>query len=117
MLLWLPVIVYMAIIFAASSIPYSPVPSDRSSGPPHAALYFGLTALLVRALANGRWSGVTAGTLVTAWIIAVTYGVTDEWHQSFVPNRFSDVGDVVANAIGAAAAGIAIGAWGIIRRL
>jgi VanZ family protein len=49
--------------------------------------------------------------------VAVTYGVTDEWHQSFVPNRQADVRDAIANAVGAFGATVVVGAWGIIRRL
>jgi VanZ family protein len=73
--------------------------------------------LLIRALAGNRWSGVSLATLTAAWLIAVGYGVTDEWHQSFVPNRHADVRDVAADAIGALAAAVAVGAWSIIRRL
>ena len=56
-------------------------------------------------------------TLTVAWVVAVAYGVTDEWHQSFVPNRQADVRDVIANAIGALVATGVVGAWSIIRRL
>jgi VanZ family protein len=115
--LWLPVIAYMAGIFLASSIPDPPTPSDVSDVSLHEAAYFGLTLLLIRACANGRWSGVTFGTLAAAWVIAVAYGVTDEWHQSFVPNRHSELRDLGSDAIGAFAATVAVGAWGIIRRL
>jgi len=115
--LWLPVLIYMAGIFVASSVPYPPIPTGLPDTSLHEASYFGLTVLIVRALAKGRWSGITKATLVAAWAIAVAYGVTDEWHQSFVPNRFAEFRDLVADAIGAAAAAIGVGAWGIIRRL
>jgi VanZ family protein len=36
--------------------------------------------------------------------------VTDEWHQSFVPERMPAVDDLVADAAGAAAAVLA-GGW------
>jgi VanZ family protein len=115
--LWLPVVAYMAGIFFVSSLsepPVSPAVSDVSL---HGASYFGLTLLLIRALARSRRSGVTVTTLAMAWTIAVAYGVTDEWHQSFVPNRHPEFRDVVADAIGALAATVVVGAWGIIRRL
>jgi VanZ family protein len=115
--LWLPVVAYMAAIFVASSLSNPPVPSDVPDVSLHEAAYFGLTLLLIRALARGRWSGVTLATLTAAWIIAVAYGVTDEWHQSFVPNRHSEMRDLGSDAIGAFAATIVVGAWGIIRRL
>jgi VanZ family protein len=115
--LWLPVILYMAGIFFASSMPDPPVPSDVPDVSLHEAAYFGLTLLLIRALSRERWSGVTLTTLAVAWVVAVAYGVTDEWHQSFVPNRHAELRDVRSDAIGAFAATVIVGAWGIIRRL
>jgi VanZ family protein len=115
--LWLPVVLYMAAIFFASSIPEPPVPSDVSDVSLHEAAYFGLTLLVIRALARGEWRGVTVATLAAAWLIAVAYGVTDEWHQSFVPNRHAELRDLGSDAIGALAATIVVGAWSIIRRL
>jgi VanZ family protein len=55
--------------------------------------------------------------LVWAWLIAVAYGATDEWHQMYVPSRTADVRDLAADAIGAFVAAIAIKAWSIIKRL
>ncbi|HSH41142.1 MAG TPA: VanZ family protein, partial [Arenicellales bacterium] len=34
--------------------------------------------------------------------LAVLYGISDEWHQSFVPGREPDVLDVLADGVGAA---------------
>ena len=116
-LLWLPVMLYMAGIFAASSLPEPPMPSDVPDVSLHGAAYFGLTLLLIRAVARGRWVGVTTRTLMVAWLIAVAYGATDEWHQSFVPNRHAEWRDLQADAIGAFAAAAAVGLWSIIRRL
>jgi VanZ family protein len=115
--LWLPVIVYMAAIFVASAIPEPPIPSGVSDVSLHEAAYFGLTLLLIRALARGSWVGVSAGALAAAWALAVAYGVSDEWHQSFVPGRFAELRDLGSDAIGAAIAVAVVGAWGIIRRL
>jgi VanZ family protein len=115
--LWLPVVAYMSAIFAASHMPEPPAPPDVSDVSLHEAAYFGLTLLLIRAFARGRWSGVTLVTLTIAWVIAVAYGASDEWHQSFVPNRHAELRDLGSDAIGAFAATIVVGAWGIIRRL
>lgn len=115
--LWTPVIVYMAGIFFASGMPNPPLPSEVPDTSVHEAAYFGLTLLLVRALSNGTWAGVTRNTLAGAWAIAVLYGLSDEFHQSFVSNRHAEFRDLGADAIGAFAAAIVAGAWGIIRRL
>jgi VanZ family protein len=107
----------MAAIFAASSLSNPPIPSDVPDFSLHEAAYAGLTLVTIRALARGRWSGVTAAVLAGAWTIAVVYGVTDEFHQSFVPNRTPELRDLRSDAIGALLAIAAVRAWGIIRRL
>jgi VanZ family protein len=107
----------MAGIFFASSLSEPPMPSNVSDVSLHSASYFGLTLLLIRALSANQWRRVSVVTLAVACALAVTYGITDEWHQSFVPNRQAHWSDVVADASGAVAAAIVVGAWGIIRRL
>ena len=106
----------MLAIFIASSISNPPLPSNVFPWL-HSAEYFGLTLLLVRALAGGTWSGVTSRTIALACVCAMAYGASDEWHQSFVANRQADLGDLFADAIGALGAAIGVWACGIIRRL
>jgi VanZ family protein len=115
--LWGPVLLCMAGIFVASSISQPPMPAGVSDVSLHAIAYFVLALLLIRALAEGRWTGVTPARVILAVIITVLYGLSDEWHQSFVPSRHADVRDVVADAIGACMAAVAVWAWSIIRRL
>jgi VanZ family protein len=62
----------------------------------------------MRAIAAAAWSGVTAGAAGRAWIVSAFYGVTDEYHQSFVAGRTSSAIDWIADAAGAAAAVVAI---------
>ncbi len=38
---------------------------------------------------------------ISAWLFCALYGVTDEWHQSFVDGRFADVLDWLADCFGA----------------
>jgi VanZ family protein len=116
-ILWMPVMAYMVAIFVVSSIPNPPVPTAVPDDSLHQAAYFGLTLLIIRALARGAWSGVTMLIIIAAWTIAVAYGVSDEWHQSFVPNRHAELRDVGSDAIGALGAAVVVAAWGIIRRL
>jgi VanZ family protein len=39
-----------------------------------------------------------------AFILTVLYAISDEWHQFYVPGRYSDVRDVMVDALGALAA-------------
>jgi len=48
-----------------------------------------------------------------AFVLAVAYACTDEWHQSFVPSREASVVDVMIDALGAA---LGLAAWIAIRR-
>jgi VanZ family protein len=66
----------------------------------HFAAYALLAALWVWALAPG----LGRGALVAAAAISLSYAVADEYHQSFVPGRDSDVLDVLSDAAGIAAA-------------
>ena len=47
-----------------------------------------------------------------ATMMAIAYGASDEWHQSFVPGRHADVWDLAADGVGAALALGVVGAWG-----
>lgn len=82
----------------------------------HGLAYALLATLAARALARGQWAGIGAGTLTGAWLVATLYGMTDEWHQSFVPGRTSDARDLLADAAGAGLALGLIRAWSIIKR-
>lgn len=115
-LLWGPVGAYMALVFFFSSQASLPGSSLTPDWIQHAVAFGGLALVVLRAVSGGRWAGVTPGAVVAAWLIATIYGITDEWHQSFVPGRMADVRDVVADAAGAA---LAVGAafwWGMIGR-
>ncbi len=115
--LWLPVALDAALIFYLSSFPRLPSPpgpfSDKHF---HFASFAVLSTLLVRALAAGRVRAVTGRIAVLAFTLATLYGVTDEFHQAFVPGRTSALDDLAADALGAATAAGLLLAWAIIRR-
>jgi VanZ family protein len=122
MLLWLPSIVYMVAIFIVSSISdVGPMPGGVSDKSLHMLSYAVLGVLLLGPLAGGGLSGVSWKRAFAAIALATLYGVSDEFHQSFVPGRSSEILDVVADAIGAASGVALVGllagarAWGILR--
>jgi VanZ family protein len=94
--LWLPVVVWAAVIFTLSSIP------SLSTGlgawdtvlrkAAHMAEFAILGALLVRAL----WRELPA------FAAGVAYAVTDEVHQHFVEGRHASALDVALDGIGVA---------------
>jgi VanZ family protein len=105
----------MALIFVLSSISAPPVLPQGVDKNVHAALFAGLAVLVVRALSGGWGRRVTFGVALASVAIATAYGVSDEFHQSFVPLRQSEAMDVLADAAGAGAAAFGLYGWDIIR--
>ena len=116
--MWGPAVLQMAVIFGFSATPdIGRLPYGISDLSGHFAGYVLLGALVVRAVAGGRWAGVTSSAAARAWLISAAYGVSDEFHQSFVRGRSPSTSDWVADAAGAAVAivAVAIGAR-LVRR-
>jgi VanZ family protein len=90
----------MGVIFGLSSLTGSDVPG-RFTGLGHFGLYAMLGALYLAALSPQRPSWKHA---IAAVLLASAYGVTDEFHQSFVPGRMPDVMDWLVDTAGAASA-------------
>jgi VanZ family protein len=94
--LWLPVVLWAAVIFAFSSIPslgtglgtWDLVLRKLA----HTTEYAILGALLLRALQRP----------LAAWVVGVLYAVTDEVHQHFVAGRHASPVDVAIDAVGVA---------------
>ena len=84
---WGPVVVVMAVIFVASSWSSPPrLPARVSDLAAHAAAYAVLAAAMLRAVTGADSSRITAGGVLLAVVLTVAYGVSDEVHQSFVPD-------------------------------
>ncbi len=130
---WILAFVYMAGLFALSSVPddperpgigsYFPRPSVQNAL--HVPAYALLSFLMWRALSPprpkaleraGRGPGGTASTFAhrhaapLAAVLATAYGITDEIHQMFVVGRMASATDALANALGA----FAVAAWAAI---
>ena len=95
-----------ALIFAASSRSHvaSPRITNVDDKFAHFAVY-GLLATLVFRLGRG-WRAAGWALLVVS-----AFGATDEWHQSFVPGRSTELADWVADTAGAALAIALYGGW------
>lgn len=114
--LWLPVAGMAAAIFAVSSVGSLPeLPARVTDKMMHGSVYAVFAVTWVRALAGGRWDGVTVRVAVASVVAVTLYGVTDEFHQWFVPGRTADVRDLAADGLGGAAAAVAALAAGWLR--
>jgi VanZ family protein len=104
---WLWPVAIAVLIFAVSSrsrlagsnlaVPYG----DKIV---HFAIY-GLLATSIARLGRG-WRAALLAVLITS-----VYGVSDEWHQSFVPGRAVELADWVADTLGAALAALLYARW------
>jgi len=113
---WAAVVAWMAVIFALSAQSFLP---DLTPGLPgvdeiggHLAAYGLLAGLLWWAL---RGSGVRYPA-TAALLLAVLYGASDEFHQSFVPGRTMTVSDLLVDLIGASLVLLLL-SWRHARRL
>ncbi|GAB4432104.1 MAG: hypothetical protein Kow0031_13470 [Anaerolineae bacterium] len=103
---WLPVILWMALIFALSSRSKL-VELDSKADEiyffktAHIAAYAMLMWLWWRALSPRREAGWRQ--LWAAFALTVLYGISDEFHQLFVPGRTGQLADVLFDAAGALA--------------
>jgi len=100
-----PMFLVMGTIFFLSS-----QPGDTLSLPDiadldkflHAGIYGVLAASTLFAVQGNRWRARPRVVAVFVVLFCVLYGLSDEWHQSFVPGRTPDILDLAADTVGAA---------------
>jgi VanZ family protein len=122
---WLPVIVWMGLIFVGSTDVLSAEHTSRFLVPflrwfdprispaalvatqtlirklGHLTEYAILAALFWRALRGTQWNSKESLLFVAAWVAGAIFAVSDEFHQSFVPSRTASAKDVLIDAGGA----------------
>jgi VanZ family protein len=101
---WAAVVAWAAVIYYLSSLSRLPpaVAKWSLSTLAHMLEYAVLTLLLIRALDAHQLA--RARVFWVAAILALGYAVSDEYHQSFVPNRHASPLDLVVDSIGISAA-------------
>ncbi len=97
---WIITVFYMGLIFFLSSLqgfnlPELPENSDKFI---HMVAYMPLGFLFYRSLIE---SGFRRYGFTVALLLTVLYGISDEFHQAFVPGRYATIGDVIADSLGA----------------
>lgn len=70
----------------------------------HFAEFAILTVLTVAAW-KWRRGNITAWSIVGAMLFCIAFAASDEWHQSFIPDRFGTLQDVVIDSFGVVTAG------------
>ena len=123
---WLPALIWLGVIFLASTDLMSAEHTSRFLGPflrwlkpdvtadaiakvqlflrkvAHLTEYAILAALLWRAVYSGTNLKIKISTLfVTVWAVSTLIAIADEFHQSLVASRTASIGDVRIDMIGA----------------
>lgn len=105
---WEPVIIYGIIILLISLMPAPPTPEVAlglaaivTSGVKHFILYFGFSFLLGIACRHSKYWFLRLNHYTIAIAISILIGIIDEFNQGFVPGRYSEVRDVLTDALGA----------------
>lgn len=106
---WLPVLVWMGVIFIGSSIGDVPrVGGKVTDGIVHRAVHIAefavLGALLLRAISQNE--PMTKREVFITLVVVAVYGASDEFHQRFTPGRSSEAISVLFDVAGGAS-----GAW------
>ena len=122
---WLPLLVWLGLIFIGSTDLMSAEHTSRIIGPilrwfrpdisaetviqvqflvrktGHVTEYAILAMLIWRALRDGvRWHTRTSILFFAVWLSCGIFAATDEFHQSFVPSRTGSANDVMIDALG-----------------
>ena len=100
---WFFALIYMGLIFIASSIRGDALPEIRIwNGDKfiHLVKYGILSWILGKAFRTSENKVFINQAVVLSVMLTILYGISDEIHQSFVPLRCPDVYDVVADGIG-----------------
>jgi len=101
---WLPVFVYCSIIFCFSSLESHQVPIKKPGFDKFAHFfeYAPLGFLIIRALFVSLKGIKRFNIFVFATLLTCLYGLSDEWHQMFVPGRHASFLDIIADTCGGA---------------
>ncbi len=99
----LPLIIFALIVFYISSL--SRLPDTGLSIPyfdklAHGGGYFLFGLLAIRAFAGFPRPLKTSRMYTLAILLSLLYGLSDEYHQRFVPGRTADLFDFLADAVG-----------------
>jgi VanZ family protein len=100
---WSLLAAYCLLIFVQSSFP-SPDMGPELPGQDkliHLAAYAVMGFLACRALATLPRMPGTFVLFIAGFLFATVFGLSDEWHQSFVPDRDASAADFLADFIGA----------------
>jgi len=116
---FIPMITVMGTIFVLSH-----QPGDTLSLPDvpnidklvHSLVYGTLAAATLYAIPGGVIKKFPLRSSLFVVLFCLLYGLSDEWHQSFIPGRFPSGWDIAADTLGAVVVVYLWGKWLAFRR-
>jgi VanZ family protein len=66
----------------------------------HTAGYAVLGGLWTRAISQSWRALPTTRVLLSAVLFTTLYGLSDEWHQTYIPGRTPEMADILADIVG-----------------
>lgn len=102
-LLHIPLVVYWIVLFILTSIPTDSLPnlfgiSDKLE---HLGAYLILSFILTLTIyLREKNDLINKYYLISGMLISIIYGVFDEIHQYFIPGRYCEFYDFIANVLG-----------------
>ena len=116
----LPFVLWAVLIFVSSSIPGRNIPKinfPNADKVVHFAIFMVFCALTDRAIRfQNRIPFFSKHHLILSVVITVVYGLIDEGHQLFVPNRDANLMDLAADAVGASLYVVLFWSWSYFRK-
>lgn len=99
---WVPLIIYAGFIFYLSSIPgeYTPKLFPYQDVTFHIIEYAIFAFLVNRAVKEYKPSLPYIRRFCWVFFCSIIYALSDEFHQTFVPNRFPSAYDIIYDSIG-----------------
>jgi len=95
------IILYLIIIFYFSSIPVPKLLKNKPDVLLHFIEYGFLSFLFYIHYTEFFRKKIRVETILFVLIFILLFAISDEYHQSFVPGRYSDIKDVIVDFIGA----------------
>jgi VanZ family protein len=99
---WLPVIGYVILIFCLSSISGEDIPQlFKGEDIVFHIIEYAILAILINRAFKAYFMGQSyLGRFIWVFIVSIIYAISDEFHQSFIPQRTASILDINLDGIG-----------------
>ena len=112
---WGPALAVSGAIFTASHTSAPPLIGSVPDYFAHMGVYALLSVAVLHGLQRGVWRRrVTLTQVLVAVLVSAAYGMTDEYHQAFVPGRTPSFVDVASDLAGGVAGAGGAWVWSIV---